>query len=117
MITLPTLLKTPTRFSEERRPPVGSTVIFSHAFQLLLTDFVPEAKDFNRDEIYNGAEAKVIENKKNIVEVLFNGSEQTDLVSPEFLTTGELTAAGEKLFQHKGMSAELRKCLLELQKA
>ncbi len=116
MITLPSLFKEPKRFSAEQRPKIGSTVVYSHALQLLLSEFVPEAKDIGRSEIYNGAEAKVIENRPNITEVMFNGANQTDFVSPEFLTTGELTNAGELVFEHPGLLVETRKLLLELQK-
>lgn len=116
MITLPLLLKPPSRFSAEKRPRVGSTAVYSHAFQLLLSEFVPETKDIGRDEVYNGAEVEIISNRPNVVEVLFNGAKQTDLVSPEFLTTGELTAAGKKIFEIKGLLVGTRKMLLELQK-
>ena len=116
MITLPSLFKEPKRFSAERRPKAGSTVVYSHAFQLLLSEFVPETKDIGREEVFNGAEVKVIENRPNVIEVLFDGAKQTDLVSPEFLTTGELTTAGALIFEHKGLLVKTRKLLLELQK-
>ena len=117
MITLPSLLKQPMRFSERHRPTVVSIVVYSHAIQLLLSEFVPETQDIGRDEVFNGAEVEVIRNSEHIVEVLFNGAKQTDLVSPEFLTTGELTKAGELILQHKGLLVETRKMFLEFQRA
>ena len=98
MIKLPKLFKLPKRFSEEHRPIISSTVIYSHALQLGLTEFVPKAKDSDRDEIFNGAEVLVLENMPNVIEVMFFGAKKSDLVSPEFLITGELTVAGKEIF-------------------
>ena len=78
MITLPSLFKEPTRFSAEKRPRVGSTAVYSHAFQLTLSEFVPEAKDIGRNEVFNGAEVKIVSNRPNVIEVLFEGAERTD---------------------------------------
>lgn len=118
MITLPPLTKSPTRFSEEKRPSVGSTVTFSHALQLLQSEFVPKSKAFTKDEIFNGAKVKVVANSKNLVEVRFAGAKQTEFVSPAFLITDELTKAGRDLFKNlNGATTQTRKFLLGVTKA
>jgi hypothetical protein len=111
MNVLPSIFKNQVRFSERYRPEIGLTVVFSHAIQLSLFEFFPEMKDFNRADVFNGAKAMVVQNWPHVIEVKFEGADETDLVSPEFLTTGELTAFGEQLFE-SNLPPETRKLII-----
>ena len=116
---MPKIFKSSKRYSGEDRPEIGETCFFSHAEQLILTDeFVPKTKSFLRGWIKQNATVKIVRNLDRIVEVLFSGSSKTDLVSPEFLISRELTSFGRVFFdQNKAkMSAQTRKYFLGVAK-
>lgn len=100
-----TIFKQSSRYSEIDRPALQEQCFFSHALSLTRTEFVPFAKIFDRKELHQNALCVVKRNMPHVCEVLFNDSLQTDLVSPEFLTSIELTSFGKELVDAVGIQA------------
>lgn len=101
---MPKIFKNTNRCSRGSMPQVGATCMFSHGHRLSITGFVPQAKEFDRPEIHQGARCEVlgfVQQKRhpNIVVVKFSHADQEDLVSPECLIPLVLTQFGYELFQ------------------
>ena len=95
---LPKIFKNTERYSDATRPTIGETCFFSHAIILLKDELVPKTKPFLHEHIKQDSTVKIKRNLDHIVEVMFLNSDQTDLVSPEFLLKRELTAFGQAFF-------------------
>lgn len=102
------------RFSGYHRPSIGERLVFLPLKRLTKMIFVPEARVFDREEIFIGARCKVVGLKKHVIEVRFEGAVEDDLVSPEDLMTLELTEFGKMIFGDFDMSAELTNFLQEI---
>lgn len=74
------------RYSEKKRPAVGLICAFSRGMQLTPSIFVPEISKGERSCcIPQNTLCEVKENREHVIKVSRIGSDQTDLVSPEFL--------------------------------
>lgn len=95
------LTKNEKRFSESDRPSIGSIVEFLPLIFLSLTEGIPDKRTFINSYIVRGARCKVVENTKHLTTVRFlkNQSNETDVVSPSFLVSRELTELGEKVME------------------
>lgn len=98
MKALPSIYKKSYRCSGVNELLIGERCMFSFALQLTRDEFVPHKKLWEREEIYQGARCVVIERLDHVVRVRFKHSNQSDLVSPEFLILLEMTSFGEELF-------------------
>lgn len=107
---IPQLFKTHDRYSEHDRPEVGDRCFFSHALRLLGEEFVPMEKTLLRQS----TQCVVVKNHPHVIEVVFDGSDQTDLVSPEFLIRRELTIFGKRFFHDTKdkMSAQTKRLFI-----
>lgn len=99
MQNLPQIFKKIDRCSESNMPLIGTRCMFSHALQLTIDEFVPHKKLFEREEIHQGARAKVLAKLGHVVRVRFEHSDRDDIVSPEFLIPLELTRFGRELLE------------------
>lgn len=97
------------RYSESKRPVEGERCFFSHALCLIQGEFVERKKEFVFEWIKQNAVVRVIGNTMHLVEVMFDGASESDLVSPEFLKRVELTEFGQVFFDQTRMSPETRK--------
>lgn len=99
---IPKIYKTTKRFSGTDRPRKASTVIFNPCNHLTTTELVPNRKFpelLDRPYVYPNAPVKVVENRDNTCEVLFQDAPSTDLVAFEDLMSKELTEFGKALFK------------------
>ena len=112
--TMPRIYKSSSRYSDEKRPSMGEKCLFLHGLCLIPGEFVSRGKEFVREWISQGALVRVLRNKDHLVEVMFPGALDSDLVSPDFLMKAELTAFGKAFFsQHfDEMSPQVRKLFI-----
>lgn len=99
------IFKQPHRYSESDRPAPGERCFFSHALRLTSTEYVSFPRSFERKELFQNAFVTVQKNRPHLVEALFDGADASDLISPEFLLSMELTAFGHELVDAVGMPA------------
>ena len=111
---LPKIFKNTSRYSDATRPAIGESCFFSHAITLLKDELVPKTKHFLHEWIKQDSIVKIKRNLDHTVEVRFTNSDQTDLVSPEFLIRRELTAFGQAFFDQnkKLMAPQVRKLFI-----
>ena len=88
------------RFSELRKPRIGSTVWFSPTTTLTRVYLKPLVSfTSSLSHLHLLAKGKVVANRRNVVEVLFDGAKESDLVTPELLESRKLTEFGKMLFK------------------
>jgi len=104
---LPLIYKSSSRYSERSRPCIGQLCIFSHAIELTHNLFAPKAKEYDCHWLHSFAQCKVISNHPHLVEVRFEDADRNDLISPEFLTTAELTKFGHAFAKSSSMKGML----------
>ena len=109
--TMPRIFKSTSRYSDLSRPEIGERCFFSHGYALIRGEFVEKSKTFIHEWIKQNAIVVVKRNGEHVVEVLFDGADETDLVSPEFLMRTELTEFGRAFFNEnkRGMSARVKR--------
>ena len=113
MNTLPKLFKSSSRYSVGTKPSIGELCFFSNAITLFRDELVPKTKtSYLHPWIKQNAVVKIIRNLDYITEVRFADSDQTDLVSPEFLISRELTAFGQAFFDQTKVAAHVKKYFL-----
>lgn len=90
------LTKNLKRFDTKDRPMIGDDVFFSPGVQLTIYEFEERQIELKPLNIKTGMKCRVLNNTKYLTEVQFSHRDCTDLVSPCFLISFELTEAAEK---------------------
>ena len=91
------IFKEPTRYSATNRPKPGTRLLFSPVKQMIDGLFTPDNRTLTRSYLKQNNICIVVENTKNLVLIQFPNQKDTDLVSPEFLITIELTKIGTSI--------------------
>ncbi len=95
------IFKEPTRYSQNHRPKLQTRLLFSPVKRIVDGVYKIDNRQMIRDHLKENSICTVIKNNKNTVLVQFPEQNDTDLVSPEFLITIELTKQGKIILGDK----------------